>query len=367
MRAVSLFSHIIIAAFFHHNHLSLSLTILTLHSRCTAPHISFKFSNKTKKKKIKLNFSNDDENGELPFTIISLHALLLLSLCSEFDRFSALCCLVLKQQLTVTTTTTKKTVPEWLDQLLRENFFTPCSDHQSARKNEKNVFCVDCAFSLCSQCCISHSSHRLLQVRRNVYHDVIRLDDAEKLLDCSHIQSYTSNGAKVLFLNQRPTNRPHTDSGNICGGCDRILQHPFFFCSISCKVDHILTNEGIESLLNHLRRCDFIPFPDVAHFGGGGLLTPDSVLEQLSNSVSVLSSSNSSGPNAVVSKLATAIVSTATTVLPFPRKKRTPKLTIRVDPVVSNGSSDGSGEPIGDNMHHTNKRRKRRPQRSPLV
>lgn len=83
-------------------------------------------------------------------------------------------------------------IPEWLDRLLSEEFFAPCSLHRNYRRNAKTIFCIDCQHSLCSKCLLSHSPnsnpHRLLRVRRNVYHDVIRLDDAEKLLDCSRVQ-----------------------------------------------------------------------------------------------------------------------------------------------------------------------------------
>lgn len=49
-------------------------------------------------------------------------------------------------------------------------------------------------------------------------------------------QSYTSNGAKVIFLNQRPQTRPPRLSGNVCYACDRTLQEPYLFCSLYCKV-----------------------------------------------------------------------------------------------------------------------------------
>lgn len=50
------------------------------------------------------------------------------------------------------------------------------------------------------------------------------------------MQSYTINSAKVVFLKQRPNTRPFKGSGNICLTCDRLLQEPFHFCSLSCKV-----------------------------------------------------------------------------------------------------------------------------------
>ncbi|KAG5116611.1 hypothetical protein JHK84_042724 [Glycine max] len=78
--------------------------------------------------------------------------------------------------------------PAWLERLMAETFFGACGVHQDRRKNEKNVFCLHCCLSICPHCLSSHRSHPLLQVRRYVYHDVIRLDDLEKLIDCSNIQ-----------------------------------------------------------------------------------------------------------------------------------------------------------------------------------
>jgi len=49
-------------------------------------------------------------------------------------------------------------------------------------------------------------------------------------------QPYTINGAKVIFLNQRPQSRSFKGTANTCCTCDRILQEPFHFCSLSCKV-----------------------------------------------------------------------------------------------------------------------------------
>lgn len=97
--------------------------------------------------------------------------------------------------------------PAWLEALMAETFFHTCGLHQNRRKNEKNIFCLDCCQSFCPHCLPSHHSHPLLQVRRYVYQDVVRLDDLEKLIDCSYIQPYTINSAKVIFLNQRAQSR----------------------------------------------------------------------------------------------------------------------------------------------------------------
>ncbi|RVW21381.1 hypothetical protein CK203_104837 [Vitis vinifera] len=76
----------------------------------------------------------------------------------------------------------------WIFFLLSEKFFSPCHLHPHARKNEKNIFCLDCCLTLCPHCLPLHDSHRLLQVRRYVYNDVVRLDDMEKLFDCRFVQ-----------------------------------------------------------------------------------------------------------------------------------------------------------------------------------
>ncbi|CAL9079041.1 unnamed protein product, partial [Musa textilis] len=98
----------------------------------------------------------------------------------------------------------------------------------------------------------------LPSVRRYVYNDVVRLDDLEKLVDCCFVQPYTINSAKVVFLKPRPQSRPSKGSGNICLTCDRILQEPFHFCSLSCKVDHVLLRgEDLSSILFRFEDSDF--------------------------------------------------------------------------------------------------------------
>ncbi|XP_062075842.1 protein RGF1 INDUCIBLE TRANSCRIPTION FACTOR 1-like [Humulus lupulus] len=147
-------------------------------------------------------------------------------------------------------------VPEWVEILLGDKFFTVCSVHDECtekkkrkKKTEKNIFCLDCCTALCSHCLSHHHLHSLLQIRRYVYHDVIRISDAKKLnIDCSSVQSYRTNNARVVFLKQRPISlssssnslpfRVSSTSGNICIKCVRTLHHPYLFCSLSCKVYH---------------------------------------------------------------------------------------------------------------------------------
>ncbi|KFK44895.1 hypothetical protein AALP_AA1G316800 [Arabis alpina] len=147
--------------------------------------------------------------------------------------------------------------PAWLEGLMAETFFSSCVIHENRRKNEKNVFCLLCCLSVCPHCIPSHRSHPLLQVRRYVYHDVVRLSDLEKLIDCTYVQPYTINGAKVIFLNQRPQSRTKVSS-NVCFTCDRILQEPFHFCSLSCKVDYMVyQGDDLTSILYRIDESDF--------------------------------------------------------------------------------------------------------------
>ncbi|KAG6527298.1 hypothetical protein ZIOFF_009396 [Zingiber officinale] len=144
-------------------------------------------------------------------------------------------------------------VPGWLGRLVEESFFVGCGAHESRKKNEKNIFCLDCCSSICPHCAPAHSSHPLLQ-------------------------PYTINSAKVVFLKPRPQSRPPKGSGNICPSCDRILQEPFHFCSLSCKVEHVVSRgEDLSSILLRFNASDFAfsHFEDV----GDGQFTPNSILE----------------------------------------------------------------------------------------
>ncbi|CAA6670943.1 unnamed protein product [Spirodela intermedia] len=132
--------------------------------------------------------------------------------------------------------------PAWLEALDTQRFFAGCSAHEAAKKNEKNICCLDCCTSICPHC-----------VRRYVYHDVVRLEDLERLIDCSYVQSYTINSSKVVFIKKRPQNRQFKGSGNSCSSCDRTLQEPYIHCSLGCKVDFLLSQNKDLSVLEGLR------------------------------------------------------------------------------------------------------------------
>ncbi|KAF5939354.1 hypothetical protein HYC85_023613 [Camellia sinensis] len=132
---------------------------------------------------------------------------------------------------------------QWVITLLHSKFFGSCDNHSDLRKNEKNVFCIDCDLCFCKHCISSstHELHRWLQICKYVYQDVVRLQDIQKYLDCSKIQTYKINGEKAVHLKPRPqTKDPNTSkskSGVSCEGCGRHIQDvPNRFCSIACKV-----------------------------------------------------------------------------------------------------------------------------------
>ncbi|XP_057478125.1 protein RGF1 INDUCIBLE TRANSCRIPTION FACTOR 1 isoform X1 [Actinidia eriantha] len=139
-----------------------------------------------------------------------------------------------------------KRKPDWVTHLTLTKFFGSCVDHEDLRKNEKNMYCIDCHLCFCKHCIAStaHCFHRSLQICKYVYHDVVRLQDIQKYLDCSKIQTYKINGEKAVHLNPRPQSKgpksSKSKSGVSCEACGRHIQDlPNRFCSIACKVSEI--------------------------------------------------------------------------------------------------------------------------------
>ncbi|KAH7656624.1 PLATZ transcription factor protein [Dioscorea alata] len=140
--------------------------------------------------------------------------------------------------------------PRWLGLLLSKKFFEVCDEHRDLRKSETNVYCIHCDQCLCSHCLAApppekHRHHKMIQIRRYIYQDVVQVQDLQKFVDCSKVQTYTTNGAKVVLLNTRKQSKPSKLSATAasCEICGRVISNPFRYCSIACKVSERAVDE----------------------------------------------------------------------------------------------------------------------------
>ncbi|KAI8570790.1 hypothetical protein RHMOL_Rhmol01G0064400 [Rhododendron molle] len=137
--------------------------------------------------------------------------------------------------------------PPWLKPMLKARFFSICDIHKDCKDNEQNRYCLDCTTdAFCPGCLIYHKNHRVTQIRRSSYNDVIRVDDVQKYLDVHDIQPYTMNQASVVFLNERPQTGPRKGYKYACEICQRSIAQCLKFCSLGCKLGGI--EDGISGL-----------------------------------------------------------------------------------------------------------------------
>ncbi|KAJ3687345.1 hypothetical protein LUZ61_016509 [Rhynchospora tenuis] len=136
--------------------------------------------------------------------------------------------------------------PTWLETMLMTQFFTPCDHHPDMPRNERNLFCIDCSecsLAFCIYCRSNHhANHRIVQIRRSSYHEVVRVAEVEGLIDVKGVHTYIINSAKVFFLNERPQPKgigaaagKAAASPYFCEVCSRSLLYDFRFCSIGFR------------------------------------------------------------------------------------------------------------------------------------
>ncbi|KAJ4789956.1 PLATZ transcription factor family protein [Rhynchospora pubera] len=139
--------------------------------------------------------------------------------------------------------------PAWLETMLITQFFTPCDHHPDMPRNERNLFCTDCSecsLAFCIYCRSNHhANHRIVQIRRSSYHEVVRVVEVEGLIDVKGVHTYIINSAKVFFLNERPQPK------GIGAAAGKAAASPYF-----CELSRIKSNGDATFLLDEYKQSN---------------------------------------------------------------------------------------------------------------
>eukprot|EP00890_Picochlorum_soloecismus_P003164 jgi/Picsp_1/3849/NSC_01361-R1_hypothetical zinc-dependent dna-binding protein len=140
---------------------------------------------------------------------------------------------------------------DWISRLISLDFFQPCRVHRGCRKNECNFFCLERdgggqqqqgndIQALCKYCLDDPGfSGICFQIRRYMYQNVVHVEDLGMFYDASGIQAYFINGKRAVLLS--PKSPPANTSAapafdHVCRSCRVPLRPDCSFCSLHCKV-----------------------------------------------------------------------------------------------------------------------------------
>ncbi|KAD2393259.1 hypothetical protein E3N88_40236 [Mikania micrantha] len=93
-----------------------------------------------------------------------------------------------------------------------------------------------CGGSLCSYCLSHHKDHRVVQIRRSSYHNVVRVNEIQRYWTLPCVQTYIINSAKIVFLTNDHSLDPVRVSPTIVRFVAEALLMRFRFCSLGCKL-----------------------------------------------------------------------------------------------------------------------------------
>jgi hypothetical protein len=146
--------------------------------------------------------------------------------------------------------------PLWLSGLFHADIFCPCPRHPGARKNDCNLYCLDCTpgvgRAMCAHCVPAHAAAcdaaSVLQIRRYMYQNVVHVADLTGMYDTEGVQAYCINQQRAMLLRPKaPAARAPGGGGagggggpaftKRCGGCAIPLRSDCDFCSLQCKVN----------------------------------------------------------------------------------------------------------------------------------
>ncbi|KAF5188395.1 Platz transcription factor family protein [Thalictrum thalictroides] len=123
--------------------------------------------------------------------------------------------------------------PPWLKPMIKANYYIPCEVHG----DKCDMFCVDCTGNpLCSHCSVHHKDHHIVKIRRFKHHSIIDVNEVQKYMDISGVQTYTNNKNKSVYLKDFPLRKSNKFTVT-CEICSRRLHYTFRFCSLRCKIE----------------------------------------------------------------------------------------------------------------------------------